>query len=845
LDEKFRIFDSDDLADALRERLDELEETPSRWTPEKLAFLLELSDKPATKSRIEDLEALKQDDSEPSLTWSDIIADDPLDEEGIWDNVDYGAESSDDDVGEDVESETVDEGQVPEPDVGVLDASLEAFIIPSDKTSVDQLTKNQFWTRQKPIRNGYLSQTISGDDLEHLWSVSEQQALRETLLMLTGLPTSMYVNDTITGLVSVEGKFAINHSSPTSFHHILQSFAGIGARLDLLRSWVKKTHAIALMQTFAAAIEKHLNAHNTSMASKQASYLTTDADITVSLLQLHYDVAQSVRPLIQLSDLVLKLDSSEGSRASFMYLEKLFEETCSSQMIGDDIVYRFMAELFFTCFETYQKPIREWMEEGELQNNIKSFFVNKESDRARRELDTIWDEYVLRRDELGHVHVPVFLHTAMTRILTTGKSVVFLKKLGYYEENSRSLQTRAPKLDFDSVCGDESSLAPFSELFDLAFDDWIKSKHHSASLTLRQHLYSDCGLWRTLDALDYIYFFRDGSLINALTTTIFDKIDRGREAWNDRFLLTELTQSVFSGVSCIDTDRLAIRATPGKYGDVNNRRRSVKILSSISIEYTLPWAVANVVKPRSLATYQKVSGFLIQILRAMTILNRLTFVRDDPETDVEELQVYQSLRHRLLWFTNTMYSYVTETILQHETAKMREKLANAVDVDAMIAVHEAYASKLLDQCLLSKQLAPILQAVISLLDLTILFSDAHIAQTGEKLFDTTNRSMREISFHANASVSGPPRGPRVRRKEEVVSDSESEEDSEDEEADVSYISFAEEGYGPRMQKMRTQFDRLCGFVTVGLRGISRAGGESQASWEILTERLDWKQQWGR
>jgi len=67
---------------------------PNNSTPEVLHLLLELSDEPLNKTRLSDLDALVPPSPPKELTWEDIIAEDPLEGE-IWDDVDFGAESSD------------------------------------------------------------------------------------------------------------------------------------------------------------------------------------------------------------------------------------------------------------------------------------------------------------------------------------------------------------------------------------------------------------------------------------------------------------------------------------------------------------------------------------------------------------------------------------------------------------------------------------------------------------------------------------------------------------------------------------------------------------------------------
>jgi gamma-tubulin complex component 5 len=75
------------LADALRTRLDSLASLEVKLAPEILHLLLELSNKPVTKARLEELELLKElePDPGPPLKWKDLIAEDPgLRDKNIW-----------------------------------------------------------------------------------------------------------------------------------------------------------------------------------------------------------------------------------------------------------------------------------------------------------------------------------------------------------------------------------------------------------------------------------------------------------------------------------------------------------------------------------------------------------------------------------------------------------------------------------------------------------------------------------------------------------------------------------------------------------------------------------------
>lgn len=80
------MYNEDPLADALRERLDTIARLSVKLSPEILHLLLELSDKPVFKSRLRDLDFLKEPepDTGPALKWKDLIADDPELQGRLW-----------------------------------------------------------------------------------------------------------------------------------------------------------------------------------------------------------------------------------------------------------------------------------------------------------------------------------------------------------------------------------------------------------------------------------------------------------------------------------------------------------------------------------------------------------------------------------------------------------------------------------------------------------------------------------------------------------------------------------------------------------------------------------------
>ena len=208
------------------------------------------------------------------------------------------------------------------------------------------------------------------------------------------------------------------------------------------------------------------------------------------------------------------------------------------------------------------------------------FFENDSSSEA----SSLWhDRFVLRRGKGESLRSPEFLQPAAMKIFNTGKSVVFLKELGIYGSGLASSEPE-PCLDHEHVCGtSEIPLSPFPEVFQAAFEEWIRSKYSLASAMLRIHLFEQCGLLRTLKNFNVFFLGADGSVFQDFADAIFDRMDTKQRAWNDRFLLTELARGIYSTV----VDRLEVEKIVVRSIRMKNQTSSVKGLASISLDYAV------------------------------------------------------------------------------------------------------------------------------------------------------------------------------------------------------------------------------------------------------------------
>lgn len=832
LEEKFRVLNNDELADALKLRLQELAPKSDRWTPEVLSLLLQLSDQPAKRTKIEDLDLLKPEPLPSPLTWSQVIAEDPFDnQDGTWDIPNFAADGSDED--EDIVlSETT-----PAPSATNLETEIDGsgnvdlLVTPPDSFALEEIVRAQFWRSTK----GLHTSKIPNDSHVKAASsmvITETQAIREVIFMLLGLPTSIFV-------ASKHGGFAIStscemiHLSQDSLRQLLQGFISLHGELLIIRKWLTRQESVPLLQTLQSALALRMRNVDNTFSIIQGRIIGLSKPFTASLLSLFDEANHVTRCLQQVAQLLAQTASYSKDDVAFRILELLHSASSISHSIGDVESYKFMATLFFDCFHTYLKPVMHWMRFGEVSRANHGFFVRVNEEQVAPSL--VWQkQHHLVQDEDGCLHAPRFLDVAAKKIFTTGKSVNFLRMLGQDTVDRNDKCTTDPQLNYRNVCGQNelSSLSPFSDLFGMALETWIGSQHKSSSHNLRLRLESQCGLRKSLDALEFIYFSRNGALASNIMRTIFDRMDRGIEAWNDGFLLTELFQSVFKTVSCIEVGRLAVRPSHNCHQDIQNSRRSMKVLETIRVWYALPWPIANIIKQESIIVYQRILVLLMQAHRAKHMLERERLINSkmpNSESEHRESHLVFTLRHRLLWFSNTLLVYLTDVVLATASSNMKVNMTAAEDVDGMIAVHEVYVSKLEQQCLIDEGLEKIHHAMISILDLIILFSDARASYTGESNLDHMNRLVIPTPNRRRMSIK------RHKRVDTGSDSSDDETQANDVIADLSYIRFEDISYSQRLLDMHTRFADSLNFVIAGLHGIHQNGGEP--CWEVLAEIL--------
>ncbi|EWG47893.1 hypothetical protein FVEG_07885 [Fusarium verticillioides 7600] len=813
LEERFRVNGRDALADALIERREQLRQIHSNFHPEVLYLILELSDQPTYYSKLSDLDALKTgpSDSELELRWEDIADEDGWeDDPAIWKTIKY-TDSSDDELYED-DSKSESEASTNPSDVPVGRTAEDLIISPEDMTKLHEIRGAQGWRIEKPTDASGHARKVP---------VTEFQIVREVLFMLQGLDTTLFGPSG-----TVNPAFQMGHLKWDTHKALLSYFSEAGRQLGILRDFVSKPQRASHIQVLQDTVAKRLDDLDRKSTGIESRLVAPENNVVVSLLSIKGDLATSLEPLYSLSNIIAQIQNVPN-QGTFRYLELLFDDASMAQLSGKLDVYEFLARIFVECFNVYLRPIRLWMEEGKLIPGNKIFFVSQVPSQVSP--SKIWrEQFRLRRTADGKLHAPNFLQPAAAKIFNAGKNIVILKRLGRWISPGSEWTIQEPPLHYDTLCPEGLELAPFSELFDSAFDAWIQTKYNTSSTTLRNTLFEECGLWSALEAMERLYFMSDGAATEAWTSSLFGKLDALDPNWNNRYSLTSVAQEAFT--TLVDMTRISIYISPtGLKVPLLKARDSVKsVLPSTKVNYRVAWPIRMILSEDSNTQYDAIFTLLLQLKRALHVLHKRKILENYwiDHDNWDERALYYSLRNNLLWFCTTLQTYLATLVLAPNCAKMRQDMQEAHDVDAMMRVHAAFLKQVVDEACLGSRLTPIRECFLDMLDLAIRLEQAQTVNMTKE----TER-MQQFSRLSTRNLSPTPGTPGLKSK--YVDSSDEEDDGE---KDRSRTLKMGKPFMTVLKEIKSDYDRHLRFVCGGLRSVARATSDAQsAKWDILAE----------
>ncbi|EWC43399.1 hypothetical protein DRE_07698 [Drechslerella stenobrocha 248] len=733
-------------------------------------------------------------------------------------------------------------------------AVLDDYIRVAHAAATQGIELAQYWGQQTilpvDVARDFVSYGYTQQEIGELWLLGELHVIREVIFALYGLPSSLFRFQP-DGSINVIARYVVDSTSPGSLNEVLDHFAGKAVILQKLRTFCKwlerrcdaaKTEptshdAVAPAQSFVDAIQAALHGWELeSLVPTEEQYVRHSRerkqDVMVSLLQLQRELDPGLDRFTPLYEIVIALErglarSSRGglsepaARVSF-HLELLFKKTCEAESNGRGEIFRFLRGIFLPCLRTYLRPITKWMELGELReaDGLGAFFVHTagededEDDGDSTEtmgLARLWHgQYVLDRDERDTIVAPSFIRECGRKIFVTGKRKLGEDISGVGKDSGLAEMLEELITATDSTSnGGGRSLMSFNDALLVALSEWVDRRHRAVSGRLRDILYDECGLRDALEGMVDVYFMRDGFAATSFCGTLFERIERGHQRWSDRFLLTELLQSVYSESARVDITRLAVRSRlTGEAG--RDARGSVKPLGMLAAEYRLSWPVMNVFTAGGAA------------------LERVRIGGGDRDRDRATEKIVLGVRWRLLTFVSLLQSYLVDLVLRPQVEGLRVRLAEAEDLEEMIDAQEEHFGRIEDLCGGFGSFIDSFIGSLLLIDIPSAI-DGVVAGRGRGY-------IYGLAADRNVSFS---RSTAWRR---AAAGSDDEDESEDEEDNHENSEEEEEDDGGEkrremLERVSRQARQLVVFLTTGLRSMARAGVHPDTI-EVLAERLE-------
>ncbi|KAK3679739.1 hypothetical protein LTR78_000115 [Recurvomyces mirabilis] len=771
--EKFSVRNRDSLADALRSRLDELP-TMSKFLPEVLSLFLHLSERPVDRTDLAVLDGLNQATaSEAELSWEGIVADGPLDEADIWDDVDRGYHSSGDETSPYNETDS-------EPTTTTLATSLAE----DDFAAIAR----QHLVQPKPslldeVRAAKTSLQVSPTDgKDH--AISELSVIREVITILQGLPSYLFDSGEASGEVKVRGRSHIDTAEQATLQDILRQFASDATQLNHLRRWTRPQPSDAqFVQSMQSSIMKLLSRLTLDLGFLAQRYIEPSVDQIVSIVECRAAIEDITRPVVRLSNVMGEAVSATNQKLSFVGLDALYDEACLAQMTGNDVLFTAILGPLLASIQTYMKLVQRWMQTGEIPNSRSEHFFVLEA-KPDCELSRVWhDRYVLVTSSDGHANAPTCIQPFVGRIFASGKARAFLKVLSGSENTS--LDAASSNSDLLDRAGLEQRLAecnnlqPFDQLLHDAIDDCLSSQSSNGTQALSHAMLHEHGMLAALDAIDSVYFAKDGALLQTLTETLFARIVRSGRTWKDPFMLTELVQDTLGMAPAVDVQSVTIDITSqGKFPPI---APIVRQFEQLELAYSLSWPIQNITRSSQLVTHASAFKFLLQVEycshRLCPQIFPLRQLQVNGRKMTQALCSALAFRNKFIWYSHVLRAHIADTCSTlHQ--QLTKQMSQADGIDAMATIWSDYEKRLQTSLLLTPKLAPIREAVVGVLELC------------EQTAPAIAAILEERSSVANS-------------------------------ADVA-----------------EELDRGLAFVVAGLKAVSRAGGETHLA--MLAERLTWK-----
>ncbi|KAI0832720.1 Spc98 family-domain-containing protein [Trametes gibbosa] len=609
------------------------------------------------------------------------------------------------------------------------------------------------------------------------------------------------------------------------------------------------------------------------------------------------------------------------STVTALLLDALLAAVQDRVSMGDTVTAGALERVFGASAEPVWAMMHRWMRDGmpvrdgptaliPTQHALPDEFFVVDNETAMLDPDFWADGFTLRggysnEESEGEgtlpTGVPVFLVHVAELVLSTGKVTGLMRALGmsplfdgFCAESGAGKPWMSDWRSFGTLLnqpirdeggdGDEfrDSLISSSENLSRVVYDELSPCSEQAHEALTKMLVEDCDLWVHLNAIEDLYLMRRGDAMSHFVDILFNRMD-ARQAWNDFHFMNGAFQDVAalhssgrgarSPARWIDPALVRFSFRSPAPAQERSAAQSVRALDGLLIEYAVPFPLTYVFGPRTMRVYSAVFALVLQVRRAKSVLERI-LVRGGMAgekgrgMDVE-MKLFYAMRGRLSWFVNTLLNFITTNVIHTQILKFHEAFRSAKSLDEMIRLQNEHLDKIEGRCLLQRNTAALHRAIMSILDMSLHYTECFVAFAGDTTHDISRASLRQLSRRARhrsrrvrtqrRDVIGFSQAPSFLQPQPDPADEDTSDDDDyggDEGGDgasaAAYepsfsfasgsvtVSFAEEGPAARLEKMSTELDALVRFVRRGVESLAAGTGEAAPAFGMFAFALeDW------
>lgn len=549
-------------------------------------------------------------------------------------------------------------------------------------------------------------------------------AMKELLLALTGI-SGEYIHIPTNTKGARSMAFVIDHdSTDKSLANEVNALLPLCNSVLVVREFIKihSTYEYGLVShALVSAIKVIVRKFDTLVT--QLEHLLDKGQLTMQKLTFMLQPSKSVLKVIE--NLTKRLKNCTGGRILDVLHNCILER-------GDKKTKDLHMHLLAKASEPFIKMLSLWLLRGDLSDPYKEFMINEDMSVTRQTLaEDFNSQYWEKRYTLRENQVPMILKYYAQKALKAGKYLNVVREASYdvIPEDVIAL----------------SNIIKYDPLGDNTFPRLIDSSFMFSSRALLRMLEDNHKLSTHLRSLRRFFLLEHGDFFIQFMDTAEEELRRDAKDISLSRIQNLLQLAVQTSTLATDPHRedltctlaphnliqhLALIQSAGESSSYqeNAQYRSLlaqglKGVEALTLDYMVQWPISIVLSRRAITKYQLLSRLLYFSKHVESRL--LSSWKDHQNT--KDLNVRQALgssfclRHRMLHFLQNFVYYMTLEVIGPRAHEMQTGMANAQDMDEVLALHEKFLDSCLEECLLASQ--GLLQILTKIMTTCLLFSD--------------------------------------------------------------------------------------------------------------------------